>query len=43
LAKHVGVQTELARLPLADLRRVDRDLGVLDKPIRLLLPTPAGR
>jgi transposase len=39
LAKHAGVQAELARLRLADLRRVDREMRVLEKRIRLLLPT----
>jgi transposase len=32
-------QAELARLRLGDLRRVDRELAVLDKRIRLLVPS----
>jgi transposase len=39
LGKHAGVQAELARLRLADLRRIDRELALLDKRIRLLVPT----
>jgi transposase len=39
LAKHSGVQAELARLRLADLRRCDRELRTIEKRIRLLVPT----
>jgi transposase len=39
LAKYSSVQGDLARLRLADLRRVDREMRVLEKRIRLLVPT----
>jgi transposase len=38
LAKHAGVQSELARLRLADLRRIDRELRTLEKRLRALVP-----
>ena len=38
LAKHAGVQGELARLRLADLRRIDRELRVLEQRLRALVP-----
>ena len=39
LVKHAGVQGDLARLRLADLRRGDREMRVLEKRIRVLVPT----
>jgi transposase len=39
LAKHAGVQGELARLRLADLRRIDREMRGLEKRLRALVPT----
>jgi transposase len=39
LAKYASVQGDLARLRLAELRRIDREMRVLEKRIRLLVPT----
>ena len=39
LGKRVGVQGDLTRLRLADLRRVDREMRTLEKRIRLLVST----
>jgi transposase len=38
LAKLGGVQAELARLRLADLRRIDREMRTLEKRLRALVP-----
>ena len=38
LAKRAGVQGELARLRLADLRRIDREMRTLEKRLRALVP-----
>jgi transposase len=39
LAKHASIQGELARLRLADLRRIDREIRALEKRLRVLVPT----
>jgi transposase len=38
LAKYASVQGELARLRLADLRRIDREMRTLEKRLRALVP-----
>jgi transposase len=39
LAKYTSVQGELARWRLAELRRIDREMRVLEKRLRALVPT----